>query len=88
MTVTINLPQHVEQAYTVAAQTMGMTVDALVTDILVSHVPLAETEPRPEWIEEQGIPVLCTGQPIDLSVVDDSLEAIRRDPDYAHLGKS
>ncbi len=88
MTVTINLPQHVEQASTVAAQTLGMTSDALVTDILVSHVPLAAPEPRPNWIVEQGIPVLLTGQPIDLFVVDDTLEAIRRDPDYAHLGKS
>lgn len=88
MTVTINLPQHVEQAYTVAAQTMGMTVDALVTDILVSHVPLAKSEPQAEWIDEQGIPVLRTGQPIDLSVIDDTLESIRRDRDYAHLGKS
>ena len=42
MTVTINLPQNVEQAYLSAAQTKGVSVDALLTDVLVSHVPATE----------------------------------------------
>jgi hypothetical protein len=42
MTVTINLPKNVERAYAAAAGDKGVTVDALVTEVLVSHVPMAE----------------------------------------------
>ena len=87
MTVTINLPQNVEQAYVTAARTKGMSVDALVTDVLVSHVPMAETAQLPELIEEHGIPVLRTGYPLDPSVVNDTLDAIRRERDLSVLGQ-
>jgi hypothetical protein len=87
MTVTINLPKNVEQAYAAAARDKGVTVDALVTDVLVSHVPMAEANQRPELVEENGIPVLRTGQPLDPAIVNDTLDIIRRERDLSVLGQ-
>ena len=85
MTLTVNLPQQVEQAYLAAARTRGVSVDALVADLLVSNAPLAESLQHPELIEELGIPVLRTGQPIDPSVVADTLDRIRQERDVSVL---
>ena len=87
MTVTINLPQNVERAYLSAAQTKGVSVDTLLTDVLVSHVPATESVQRPELVEERGIPVLRTGHPLDPSIVNDTLDAIRRERDFSVLGQ-
>ena len=87
MTVTVKLPQKVEQAYLAAARTKGVSVDALVADVLVSHAPVAESPQQPELIEERGIPVLRTGQPLDPSVVADTIDRIRRDRDLTVLGQ-
>ena len=87
MTVTINLPLNVEQAYVNAAQTKGVSVDALLRDVLVSNAPGAESAQHPELVEERGIPVLRTGHPLDPSVVNDTLDAIRRDRDLSALGQ-
>ena len=65
MTVTVNLPQQVEQAYLAAARSKGVTVDTLVADLLVSHAPPAESPNGPEMTNVQGIPVLRTGQPLE-----------------------
>ena len=67
MTVTVNLPRNVEQAYLIAARAKGVSVDALVSDVLLSHVPVAEagqqaTASGPQLIEEHGVAVLRTGQ--------------------------
>jgi hypothetical protein len=86
MTVTVNLPQNVEQAYVAAARTKGVSVDALVADVLVSNAPLTESAQHPELIEELGIPVLRTGQPLDLSVVADTIDIIRRERELSVLG--
>ena len=87
MTVTVNLPQKVEQAYLAAARTKGVSMDALVADVLVSNAPVAESQRRPELIEEHGIPVLRTGQPLDPSVVADTIDMIRRERDLSVLGQ-
>ena len=87
MTVTVNLPPKVEQAYQAAARTKGVSVDVLVADILVSHAPVGESSQRPELIEEQGVPVLRTGQPLDPSVVSDTIDMIRRERDLSVLGQ-
>jgi hypothetical protein len=87
MTVTVNLPANVEQAYLAAARTKGVSVDALVADVLVSHAPLAESSLRPELVEEHGVPVLRTGQPLDPSVVADTIDMIRRERDLSLLGQ-
>ena len=85
--MTINLPHSVEQAYLTAAQTKGVSVDALVTDVLVSHAPVDEPGPWPELVQEQGVPVLRTGQPLDPSVVNDTIDAMRRERDLSVLGR-
>lgn len=90
MTMTIHLPEDIEQAYAAAARDRGVSLDVLVTDVLVSHMPAAVTEPAQSsgiWIEENGIPVLRTGQPLDPSIVDDTLDAIRRERDLSALGR-
>lgn len=86
MTVTINLPQNVEKAYLIAAQTKGVSVDALLTDVLVSHVPAIDSAQRQELVEERGIPVLRTGHPLDPSILNDTLDAIRQERDFSILG--
>jgi hypothetical protein len=91
MTVTINLPQNAEQAYLVAARAKGVSVDALVSDVLLSHVPVAEAGQQspvssPQLIKEHGVTVLRTGQPLSASVVNDALQSIRRERDFAALG--
>ena len=78
MTITLNLPSNVEQAYRDAAETKGVSVNALVRDVVVSHVPHAGSAQRPELVEERGIPVLRSGHPIDPSSVNDTLDAIRQ----------
>lgn len=47
----------------------------------------ADPSRLPELIEEQGIPVLRTGQPLDLTEVNDTLDAIRRERDLSILGQ-
>ena len=66
MTVTVNLPQTVEQAYITAARAKGVSIDALVSDVLLSHLPVPESlQPpvhfEPQFVEEHGITVLKTG---------------------------
>jgi hypothetical protein len=85
MTLTVNLPQKVEQAHLAAARTRGVSVDALVADLLVSNAPFAESSQHPELIEALGIPVLRTGQPLDPSVVADTLDRIRQERDVSVL---
>lgn len=87
MTVNLNLPARVEQAYLTAAQANGVSLDVLVSDVLLSH-PIADSgtaSEGPELIEELGIPVLRTGRPIAISAVDDTLNEIRRERDLAVL---
>jgi hypothetical protein len=63
----------------------GVSLDALVADLLVSNAPLAESSQHPELIEELGIPVLRTGQPIDPSAIADTLDRIRQERDVSVL---
>ncbi len=42
MTVTLNLPQQVEQAYLAEAQARGLPVDELVREMLVAARPAAD----------------------------------------------
>ncbi len=81
MTLTIDLPEQVEQAYVAAARARGVSVDALVSDVLRSHSPVAEAQ----LTEERGVPVLRTGKPISKEIVDETLESIRRERDLTSL---
>jgi len=54
MTLTLNLPPQVEQAYLAEAHARGLSLDALVSDVLLARQPsAANTEMPPEqWIGE------------------------------------
>lgn len=71
MTVTIDLPPQVEQAYRELAAVTGVPVDTLVRDAVVASIPIAPAsgmipEDPEEWIREfkawaashSGLPVL------------------------------
>jgi hypothetical protein len=83
----VNLPQKVEQAYLAAARTKGVSVDTLVTEVLVSNAPVAEAPQHPELTEESGIPVLGVGQPLDPLTVTDTIDKIRLGRDLLALGR-
>ena len=54
MTITLNLPAHVGQAFLAEAQANGKTVDELVLDVLLALHPTplaAEMQPE-QWVEE------------------------------------
>ena len=86
--MTINLPQTIELAYLAAAQREGVSIDALATQVLVSHVPDASSTPtaRLELVEEKGVLVLRSGQPIDLAVVNETIKSIRLERDLLARG--
>jgi hypothetical protein len=54
MTVTLNLPPNVEQAFLAEAQAKGLSLDELVCDVLLARQPTSPaTEPSPEeWVRE------------------------------------
>jgi hypothetical protein len=54
MTVTLNLPPQVEEAYLAEAEAMCLSLDALLCDVLVARQPPAFfTEMTPEqWVDE------------------------------------
>ena len=56
MTITVKIPQSVEQAYVSAARTKGVSVDALVEDVLVLNAPVAESAQRPNWLRNLASP--------------------------------
>ena len=66
MTVNIELPPEVEQAYRVAAQASGMRPDDLVREVLIARRP---TTGRPEAIFEQGLGLF--GSPEDAALLDE-----------------
>ncbi len=54
MTVTLNLPPQVEQAYLAEAHAKGLSLDALVCDVLLARQPVPSTaDMSPEqWVGE------------------------------------
>jgi hypothetical protein len=54
MTVTLNLPPQVEQAYLAEAQAKGLSLDDLVRDVLLARQPApSPNDLKPEhWVEE------------------------------------
>jgi hypothetical protein len=52
MTVTVNLPPDVEQAYLAEAQSKGLSLDELVRNLLLSQQP---SPPAPELSPEEWI---------------------------------
>jgi hypothetical protein len=87
MTVTLDLPSHVEQAFIAEAQAKGVSVDELVRDVVLSARPRPQTEyqelPPEEWIRKFHAWVESHAAD-NLPVLSD--EAISRDSIYEDRG--
>jgi hypothetical protein len=85
MTVTLDLPSQVEQAYLAEAQARGVSLDTLVRDLLLERQPaLAPAEITPEeWVKEFHAWVNNPAHK-DLPLLSD--EAISRDFIYGERG--
>lgn len=85
MTLTLNLPPQVEQAYLAEAQARGLSLDALVSDVLLTRQPSrAPEEIAPaEWVREFRAWVHSHGGD-DLPLLSD--EAIGREFIYQDRG--
>ena len=93
MTVTLNLPPDVEQAFLGEAASRGLTPDQLASDLLLTRtawqhggVSTGAESPSALLPMEDGIPVLRTGQPMALDVINDTLELVRLERDLSGFG--
>jgi len=85
MTVTLDLPPQVEQAYLAEAHARGVSLDTLVRDVLLERRPgatLAELTPE-EWVAEFKAWVRSHASE-NLPLLSD--EAISRDSIYRERG--
>jgi hypothetical protein len=86
MTVTLNLPAHVEQAYLAEAQAKGVPLDELVRDVLLSlqppPVPVVSELPPDEWIRK--FRAWAHSHRTDTPLLSE--EAISRDSIYSERG--
>jgi hypothetical protein len=94
MTVTLNLPPDIERAFQSEAEVRGLSLDEFLSEIILSravNVP-GQSGAIASWsarlVLEEGVPVLHTGQPIGISVTDETLERIRRERERTILGLS
>lgn len=90
MTVTLNLPPDIERAFQVEAQARGLSLDEFLSDVILSraeHVA-QQSAAAASLVREQGVPVLRTGQPIGVPIVDETLDGIRRERERVILGLS
>jgi hypothetical protein len=57
MTITLDLPPHVEQAYQAAAQSKGVFVDALILDVIIAGKPIGKPQTQSQTVfeQEQGL---------------------------------
>ena len=94
MAVTLNLPPDIERASQVEAEARGLSLDEFLSEVVLSRAEdvagqCAVAGPVSARIEfEEGVPVLRTGHPIGISVVDETLDSIRRERDDAILGRT
>jgi hypothetical protein len=83
MTVTLDLPPHVERAYLAEAQARGLSLEALMREVLLAQRPSysAAEMPPEEWVREFKA---WTRSHSDLPVLSD--EAISRESIYRDRG--
>ena len=82
MTVTLDLPPHVERAYLAEAQARGLPLEALMREVLLAQQPYSAAEmPPEEWVREFKA---WTRSHSDLPVLSD--EAISRESIYNDRG--
>ena len=94
MTVTLNLPPDIERAFQREAQVRGLSLDEFLSEMILSRAEDADGQSvaaaslSARLVLEEGVPVLRTGQPIGISVTDETLERVRRERERAILGLS
>jgi hypothetical protein len=94
MTVTLNLPPDIERAFRCEAQARGLSLDEFLSEVILSRAErvagqfTVTASLSAQLVHEEGVPVLRTGQPIGISVVDETLDRIRRERESAIIGRS
>ena len=66
MTVTLDLPSHIESAYRAEARAKGVPLDELMREVLIAGKP---TPPDPETVFEQGVGLFSS--PEDAALLDE-----------------
>jgi hypothetical protein len=90
----MNLPPEIERAFQCAAQARGLSLDEFLSEVILSRAENVTGQSAvagwlsAQLVREEGAPVLRTGQPIGISVVNETLDRIRRDRESTILGRS
>jgi hypothetical protein len=91
VTVTLNLPPDVGRAFEAEARARGLSLDEFLSDLIRDRAEETAGEPavadspgRVEW--EDGVPVLRTGRPMSVSMVDETLDSVRRERERTFVG--
>ncbi len=91
VTVTLTLPPDVERAFEAEARARGLSLDEFLSDLIRDHAKEITGQPavagspgRLEW--EDGVPVLRTGHAMSISIVDETLDSVRRARERMILG--
>ena len=69
MTVTLNLPPNVEQAFLAEAQAKGLSLGEFISDVLLSRTPGQQTPVVAKTVFEQGLGLF--GSPEDAALLDE-----------------
>jgi hypothetical protein len=84
MTVTLNLPPNIEEAFIGEAASRGLTPDEFLSEVLLTRAAWQQGDVSTDKESssvllqmEEGVPVLRTGQPMALQVINDTLERVR-----------
>lgn len=93
MTVTLNLPPRIEQAFIGEAASRGLTPDQFLSEVLLTRAAWqhggmsTDTESSSALLQmEGGVPVLRTGQPMALQAINETLERVRLERDLSSFG--
>lgn len=91
MTVTLNLPPDIERAFEGEAQARGLSLDELASEVILSRADqvcgefTGASHPA-QTVYEHGVPMLRTGQPIGIAIVDETLKRVRLARERAIVG--
>lgn len=94
MIVTLNLPPEIERAFQGEAQARGLSLDEFLSEMILARAESAAGQSAgvaplsAQLLREEGVPVLRAGRPIEVSVIDETLDRIRRERERAILGLS
>lgn len=87
MTVTLNLPPDVEQAYLAEAQAQGVPLDELVREVLIARQPVHPGRAAASLVKlDDGMWALRSSESLSVDTVDDTIDALRRERDLSNFG--